>query len=463
MTRGVDTTITLGAWLASHPGDTVSLAAPTAARNDRVCRTAEHRVRIDGADVDRSAVFYIPAPQAGEPWPVDSGQFAERKCTLRSVWLVRNVADSMRVQAASDSTSHRLTPALGAGVNGSKMAGQGAGQWQHARSWSVGDTRVVLGSDPAVQYHDEGELLPTSHPWRVIVAAYAPGACLEDFDERQKDARCDDAMAQGLDSLRSGRLQAALKLADAKVAPLLQVVVARMGARGDSSWVQDAKTDSAMLHAYVFARDSTATMPAGARSATLLATDMVMHAYAANLDADTAGKARETRARFDAAHVQLGADPLGATVQYERPLLWMAWRADSLGGVGSAGHVAFVELLSEGWSTKAACGDGADQYSVVIARAEAALARGDADPVVQLYAGLAQGDLFALAHGAHAGYANDSDYKAGAEAGRVKALAHLEQALTKGLPAPARKGAWETGVKLLLKTYAQARYFCVYD
>src|SRR6266446_4610086 len=71
ITTKIDTTITLGAWLKSHPSDKISEVPPVSGINDPFCRGAVAQTHLMGRPLARYALFYIPALSKAEKLPTD--------------------------------------------------------------------------------------------------------------------------------------------------------------------------------------------------------------------------------------------------------------------------------------------------------------------------------------------------------------------------------------------------------
>src|SRR3954471_5378218 len=80
VTSRVDTTVSLGAWLKSHPVDKITVVAPVSGIDDPFCRGAVAKVQLMGRTFIRSAMFSIPEPPKGEKLPSDTAMVAQDYC-----------------------------------------------------------------------------------------------------------------------------------------------------------------------------------------------------------------------------------------------------------------------------------------------------------------------------------------------------------------------------------------------
>ncbi|HXQ76717.1 MAG TPA: hypothetical protein VN797_00850, partial [Gemmatimonadaceae bacterium] len=115
VTEKIDTTVTLGAWLKSHPGDRVGMVAPVGSVvDDQFCRVAVARTRLGNARLVRSALFYMPAPPKGEGLPADITTDTENHCQLGAMVLASDRTDLAGAQALRDSVAAQIDKRLGA-------------------------------------------------------------------------------------------------------------------------------------------------------------------------------------------------------------------------------------------------------------------------------------------------------------------------------------------------------------
>jgi hypothetical protein len=321
----------------------------------------------------------------------------------------------------------------------------------------------VLGVAPANEYRSAETNVVTRRGPRVIVAAYAPHSGLS-------PARANDApsiygqshffLRAADDKIRAEWIDSTLSLPGipANVMSNLQRVFAHVRATGPDSVRRTASMDSAVVRAVVAMRDSVSRLSPPARAATLLATDFAIDTYAGTLSADTTSADTRTRRTLVAADVDY-TDARGPVFVYTRPWLWEAYRADS---TSPAGHIAFLELLANAWTTRPDCADGRNGFDRIIAHGEAALAAGDTDPMVHLLVGEAYRDIYSLAHGAGGVYAKASDFAARAEPARRRAIQHLVTALRTLKQQPVRHAAWDDAIRLVLGARTETSFFCFY-
>jgi hypothetical protein len=377
---------------------------------------------------------------------------------------VRQIDDSAAAWHFADSLDTTLTTRLGPGKESTEIAGVGTGAWRRTKSWSAGDTHVVLGVEPATDYRDDSSGLVKKNRRRVIVAAYAPNSGLGPNDERLETGGYTRSHfpRHGDRELQDQRADSALALSGVEpIVSDLRKVLAHARARRDTDSLHVAAIDSIMARAVIMTRDSLRTVSAPRRAATLLATDLALDAYAGQLDADTASHAATaTRRRLVAAGVPYTDDSHSSQLVYTRAGLWDAYRADSL---GPAGRLAFIELLYNAWSTKPGCADGRAGYDRVIEHGEAALKSGQNDPLIHFYVGEAYRDIYSLAHGGGEGHVNEADFAGRAESARTKAIEHLTAALATLRQRPVRHAAWDDAIRLVLRAHTEPSFFCIYD
>jgi hypothetical protein len=465
----IDTTTTLATWLAGRPTDSVIFRAPAGAANDYICRTAEAQVPVAGQPMARSAVFYIPDAPDREAFPTDTARFDRRACRQRGTWLEQEVIDSAQASAFADTLEKVLVARLGAGRPTAEIAGVGTGAWRHTRTWDTASTHIVLGIE-ASTYHDEDTPKITRHRSRVIVAAYAPKSGLTPGEARLESGGYTRVHfpLHGDIGLQRERADSALRLSGlANIAADVKRVFAHTeahaeahsGGRGHTDSLHVPAIDTTIVRAAKATRDTVRTLTASRRAATLLATDLALAAYANVLDADTLSADWTTRRRLESVGIEYALDKRGSTYQYLRPWLWDAYRTDSL---GPAGKLAFVELSSNAWSTRPSCADGAAGYDRIIDHGEAALKRGDTDPMIHFYVGEAYRDIYSLAHGGGEGKVDERLFAPRAESARQKAMEHLTTALMTLTQHPMRHAAWDDAVRLLLRVHTEPSFYCVY-
>lgn len=455
----IDTLVTLGGWLADHPGDVVQDSVPIGAVDGYVCRIAVGTVEIGGRKVARSAVFNLPTPPAGEALP-DTAGLAGRECHLRAIWLVATELDPARASRFADSLGLILDGGLGPGRPGLAMSGVGTGQWGEQRTWTGPGTTVVRGvlpAEPASQ--DEGRTIP-KRVGRVIVAAFAPHSGLD--AGRWKDELADE------DDEGAGERAVELALADSAVGwagvpaftAALRPALAYIRANPDSA--RTSAVDSALVRsaAVVHALGNSSLAPPR-RAAALVAMDLVLHHSARALDDDSTSAGARLRRALEPSGAPYEFEHLGDGYFYTRAWLWEAYHQDSL---GRAGHVALLSLLRSDWATRPGCAGTPGETGGVVDHGEAALARGDTDPLIHYYVGLGYHEDVSLARGGmYDDYVDPKEYVPRAPASRVKAIAHLRAALGGLTDRRMRRHAWRMAVLMMLGHAGQTRYFCVND
>lgn len=466
----IDTLVTLGAWLSAHPRAAIDSTNPPGARDEYVCRVASDTFSIAGRRAVRTALFNRPQPPAGEALPTDTTQLANRVCTLRGVWLVTEGADRPTDSAILDLLHGALVPSLGASHTGVAIHGAGTGTWWEPRAWgapSAGTTlailpvrRVDLPASPGDEASDKANAaapLPA-----VVLVRVAPHSGFDPWSRDNEDID-DDHVGEAVRELDRARVDTALALARwPRLTAEARILLPRTSARAEEEAHTPAR-DSAIVRLAIAMRDSVARLEPARRAAAYFVADVAMIRNAEMLDdMDTVGWSPRMKRRLEGLGIEYQESPLGAVHVYPRSWLWKAWEADSL---GPAGHLAYLTLLEEGWGTQPACRDSGQAYARVLEHGEAALRRGEADPLVHYYMGQAEHDIVALAspHSPVADYVDTKDFVPLVPAARVKALAHLRAALSGMRDTRFRRDAWRTGMALLLGRFTSTRYFCVYD
>jgi hypothetical protein len=468
LAKGVDTNVTLGKWLADHPGDSVSrtLSMPEISRGEAFCRSASAPIIAGPRVWKRSALFVIPSPPAGESLP-DTSRLAERLCRIRALWLKTTDPDSLVVKRQTAALRGRLSGTLGDAqpqvlISGLGVTWSGFGDtwWNEGASWVSGRRVVVLGIEPRDSSREYLQEAAVVRPPAVSALSYVIG--------------------RGLDTATSPLSAVSTQKVGPKVAPERIVEMARadsaLGRSGlsgllplrrlfahylDSTGFEkdpSASVDSVLLQALAALRD-TSTLPPRQRSAAFLAADIAVHVHADELYFE--GYQGELRRAVQQAGATYDYDEANASWIYARPWLWRAYQLDSL---GPAGKSAFAELMREGWATGSGCPGGPNVTGEVISRGERALGAGLIDPMVHLYVAQAYADLFSRSERAQDSVYDQTTVSAtDGEMARRRALEHYRQALAGIRDLGFRQTMWDKAVHLMLRLPIQTRYFCYYD
>lgn len=461
----IDTSITLGAWLKAHPAQEVGGDIPVSLADD-VCRVTQRRQAMGGHWGMLRGLFNLPAPPSDEMLPADTARLAERVCQLRAFWFEVEEPDSARAQEIATVFSRLLQQKLGQSINNEATVGaRGAGQWLQPRTWKGPGTTVVLGISPP-EYHRTEEGTDTTRLIQartVTVVAYAPNGGLDDVSSSDWDrsvAHLDEEEAwqkawrfQTIDS-------AIARVRVAGIASDLQAVMRRVRAIGHLDSAPQGHAE--LVRAARAIREATRTLPPAQGATLLFAGDLVLTAAAGAFDpADISSSRYRLYKNLTAAGVRYGPEAYMVGYPYTRSWLWEAYGLDSLGQTGRA---ALIELLATGWKTTAGCEDNVDQIALVIEHGQAAMRRGEIDPMVQYYVGMAYQDRFSLARGDYyQGYADPRRYEAQAEEARVLGIERLRTSLLALKPRHLRRDAWRTGIRLMVGKPSQPRYFCFDD
>lgn len=459
--KGVDTTVTLGDWLADHPADAVSRTRPTGMHDEPFCRSAAAPITGGARVWRRSAVFVIPDPPPDQPLP-DATALPERLCRLRALWLESRDTDSLRAERAAAALRGQFSRALGPARPGVLMTGPSMGRWRGAASWVSGPRVVVVGAYPGTSYMDATDTVPVVLPPIVAAVSYVIGngldtsvsALIDKIEYPKVGPEALVAMARADSAIGWSGMSGLVPLRRLFANHLDSAHFDRSGRR-----LPDASVDSVLVHALAAMRD-TATLPPPQRSAAFLAADIAIQVHARWLDYQ--GKDTVFRQELERVGAPYQYDQLGAVWIYLRPWLWRAYQLDSL---GRAGKSAFAELLRGGWTTAIACGGGSDMTAEVITRGERALDAGLSDPMVRLYVAQAYADVFSLSPGGVGESASDSAraLAAKSEMGRRRAIDHYRKALAAVRDPGLRRTIWDNSVRLMLRRPIETRYFCEYD
>ena len=464
----VDTTVTLGVWMKSHPQDRITEIAPTSGVDDPFCRAAVAPTSFVGHTATRSAGFYIPEPPAGELLPEDTAEAANRLCELRTIWVTMGPMDSAHAKVLADSlrahVDENLRPQAALLAATRDKAGRVRPEYRRiprttvmVRQEAVEPGRVTraIGETP------DADTTKRDRVWQTMVIAYAPGSGVQEFDdwEARYDARAKDRAEDA--RLRYRDVDSALALANVPaVATDLQTVLSYLRQVNEDTpdSVRPARPDDALLRAVKATHDMAPSLPAPRRAALLLATDIVLFAVLPTLGDNAKDP---VRIKLQAAGITFDNLPIDQEVQNTRPWLWEAYRLDSLGRIG---ELAFTELLSQGWTTRGACADTVTEYKAIIEHGEAALKAGRTDPRIHFYLGSAYKTIVDLSNWDAPDYNNPAEYKTQAETARVKGIEHFRIAL-RSLADPAmRKLAWTKAMRLMLRRSGeQPEYYCFYD
>ena len=462
----IDTLTTLGAWAASHPADVVQDSVPQGALSEHICRIARADAAMGARHFTRKALFSPPEPPAGELLP-DTTHLAERYCILRGVWLVTVEPDSSLAVAFADSVARLFDASLGASTRGVRMSGMGTGAWTHGRSWTGPGTRVVLGlnvQDPPDDAGDGTSARPAIRGTQVIIVVLAPNSGLR--------ALPGDSILFGDDGESAGERNIELAGADSALSwagiPALTAALRpaiaqfnRLDSDATFGAYRSPAFDSALVRSAVIVHDALPSLTPARRAAAMVAVDMVLHHTMHSLNTDSTGADANLRRALETAGAAYEFEHLGDGYFYKRDWLWDAYHQDSL---GRAGHLAFLSLVASGWGTRPGCAGNPGEKEGAQQHAEAALARGDDDPMIRYYLGLMEQDVVALAAGGMWDeYIDAKEYKPLAPAARIRAIGHLRVALRGLTERRMRRHAWRTAVALMLGHAVETRFLCIND
>jgi hypothetical protein len=460
VTRKIDTTITLGAWLRSHPDDKIDFESPVLGIDDPFCRAATANVRIGATTLVRSALFYIPAPPQGEKLPTDTARAAKDYCELRTMVLTLQekqpterptLGDSLTLLVDRHLGPHREGRPLGAGA----LPGSAGEIWRGPGTTVIVATRTFVkmgSSDVEATARDT-----TTPPAEIFALAYAPGSGVQDFDTWE--SRFDAEAGRRAKDRHSLYLDVDSAITWAAIPGLgmdLETVVAYARARDPDSLTElrPPQVDAALLRALRLIHDSAPSLPPARRAAAFLAGDIVVYATLPTMSADTNRTILRSLASLGISFDAAG----GGEHPYNHAWLWEAYRVDSL---GRAGRAAFAQLLALGWPDNSGC--RIDQYRPIIEHGEAELGKGDDNPLIHFYVGSAYKSMYDLAHFTSEDF-DLTAYRAQGESARLKGIEHFRTALQSLSDSRLRREAWTRAMRLILqRSGEQPEYVCFED
>jgi hypothetical protein len=463
----IDTTTTLGAWVKSHPQDSISSQYPLYSDDYSFCRTAVGHSSLSNHPTTRFAVFLVAAP-AGEQLPADTARTADQVCRLRTIWLETDGMDSLSAHALASSLGVPIDARLGGHEPGTRLTEGTTIGWADARMWSRSGIRVVLATGPFVRTQtSDGSSRPNntfSEPpitpaRKVILAAYGVGSGLPDQDfftakyyQGQKDA---------LETARLALQDADSAMALARLPSIamdLRTMLAELRRnRTESDTLRNPVADSALVRAVLATRDTAPTLNPSRQAAALIAADLVRHAAVPYPPPNSGSPAGLLFSALQS--IIAGSEVQGFDEEYRFNRLWL-WKAYELDSLGKAGHIAFVRLLGRGFDQRKECATDLDFYNQIIEQGEASLGRGDTDPLVHYYVGAAYKSIFDLANTAPGDYLDSVPSKTEGETARLRAIDHLRAALVSLRGTPIRRDTWEMAAKLLLGMPGRPWQFC---
>ena len=431
----IDTTIALGDWLKANPADSVSAKFGVGQQEESVCRVSFARSSYAGHQLTRTAVFNVQPP-ADEKLPDDTTRIAEKVCRLRTVLFETEKMDSVVASAVVDSLTSAINARLGAskvwdtGIDGPPIG------WFNGKTWKSPATIVILAIQPD-QIPPSRQFAPRPNEPPRIVPFSAGKVELAVFSHRSGIRGNNYWNTQYFEGSHKSAETLNLELADAdsaiswarlpKVAADLGVMLTelrRLGNEPGTSRNPDA--DSALLRAIRAIHDTVPNLDPPRRAAALVAGDLVR--YAVVPYPQVYGNDPNTPLYHSAQSIILGpdADRGESGYWFNRVWLWDAYDADSL---GRAGHLAFVRLLKRFFNQRAECADGVDDYKTVIEHGEAALKRGDTDPLVHYYVATAYKSIFDYSTFIPEDTSIPNPSKAEGESARLRAIEHFRAAL----------------------------------
>lgn len=461
---GIDTTITLGDWLKSHPGDSVT-AKSLRHNNALSCRVAIARSTFANRRIIRYAGFHVLVPE-GEQLPQDTTRIAERVCHLREIYLETEFMDSAAAGALLDSIGGQLWIAESRmRANEGATAGYG---WANGKTRRTNGTAVVMAIAPPPELPSPSDSRAESplaaddslsrrlaSPRKLVMTAWAPGSVFQDHSSW--GARDNDMhyVGESNGALPPADVDSAIVWVGlSSVAADLNVMLAELRKPARRSLT----ADSALIRAFRTIRDTAPSLEPPRRAAALLAAELVRYAFMPVLQFNADA---QDRALYETLHKIIHgptAEFSHDTDAFNRAWLWEAYRLDS---TGRAGHLAFVRLLQSGFRRDAVCAEDVGFYTAMITRGEAHLRRGNTDPLVHFFVGAAHKSIFELANTAPGDYVEQVPTRSEGEAARLRAIHHFRAALTGLRDRSMRREAWYYATMLLLGKTGRAWFFCI--
>ena len=473
ITGRVDTTITLGAWLKSHPSDKISEVPPVSGINDPFCRGAVAQTHLMGRPLARYALFYIPALSKAEKLPTDTARASGDYCELRTVVLVSEEMDFPRGHALRDSLARLIETRLGSPREGLPLGAGGVRGTQEGKIWNGPGTKVVVATGPVDRMPDsttratrgeEGEetvAADSAKPVaRTFAVAYAPGSGAQDFDtwESRYNAAAPQRVAdqqQKYSDVDSGLVWAAVPSLSSDLKTVLTFLKGRDPE--NISEVRPAQVDIALLRAIRTIHDVAPTLPSPRRAAALMAGEVTLFAAYGVASTDSNRKVYRT---LDSLGISFARLPGENGVKNTHAWLWQAWQTDS---TGRAGRAAFVRLLGLWWPASDEC--NSDEYARMIEAGEAELKRGDNNPAIHFYVGSAYKSIWDFAHfEIPEEISPPASVKQQAEAARLKGIEYFRVAVQSLPEGEMRREAWAKGMQLMMRRSGeQPEYVCFQD
>jgi hypothetical protein len=473
ITAKIDTTVTLGAWLKSHPSDKISEVPPVSGLNDPFCRGAVARTHLLGRPLARYALFYIPALSKAEKLPTDTAKAPGDYCELRTVVLVSEEMDFSRGRALRDSLAVLIQTRLGSPREGLPLAAGGVPGMPEGKIWNGPGTKVVVATGPVSRKPDsamratsgeggeETAAIDSAKPElaRTYAVAYAPGSGAQDFDSWE--SRYNAAAPQRVADQQEKFSDADSALIWAGVPSLssdLKTVLTFLKGRDPEniSEKRPAQVDFALLRALRTIHDVAPTLTAPRRAAALMAGQVTLDAAYGVSSTDSNRKIYHI---LDSLGISFARLPGENGVKNVNAWLWQAWQIDS---TGRAGRAAFVRLLGLTWPVSGEC--KGDEYAGMIQAGEAELKRGDNNPAIYFYVGSAYKSIWDFAHFDNDEQGPSASVKAQAEAARLKGIEYVRVAVQSLPEGKMRREAWAKGMHLMMRRSGeQPEYVCFSD
>jgi hypothetical protein len=473
ITTKIDTTITLGAWMKSHPSDKISEVPPVYGINDPFCRGAVAQTHLLGRPLARYAMFYIPPLSKADRLPTDTARASDH-CELRTVVLVSEEMDSARGNALRDSLAQLVQSRLGPAGDGLPLGAGGVRGTRDGLFWNGSATKVVVATGPVDREPNSATRAPGEEEEvgapagdstqtvlsRAYALGYAPGSGAQDFDtwESRYNAASGQRVAdqqQKYSDVDSALVWAGVPSVSSDINTVLDFLKNRDPE--NIKEVRPREVDVALLRALRTIHDVAPKLPPPRRAAVLMAGEVTLFAALSVASADSERTVHRT---LDSLGISFSRHPGQEDAGINHVWLWQAWQIDS---TGRAGRAAFVRLLGLWWPVSDEC--NSHEYAGMIEAGEAELKRGDRNPAIYFYVGSAYKSIWDFAHF----YIPEEveapeSVKRQAESARLKGIEYFRAAVQSLPEGEMRRDAWAKGMALMMRRSGeQPEYVCLPD
>jgi hypothetical protein len=458
--------VTLRAWQAAHPSDSLVLYGPRTAeqRNENWCVRTIATLAIDSArSAVRTAYFYPPKPP--DPLILPTASLSEElrtECRLGFIWTEAVEPDSQRAVKLGEETRQAISAALHPADTVTKASWWGSYYWRQAAIWRPSGV-VILSAITNGQRWREPDPGPSA-PTRLLAIASGPASGLRLERTDASGGPTDSQPVSTARRINIGWIGEMVALAEigGELEQRLRSDLAMIS--GPSSWPSPAERQSLAMTVAEWVRASGA-LPSTRRAAALVAADRMLdwpdHSghFAQKGDSAMRRTLEVQGARYD-------YSPLGTVSIYTNTWLRRALEIDP---AGRAGQIAFLVLMQKGFDTSATCADQKGEgFRVVIARGLERLQShpsSSIDAEVHFLVARAYADIVRLAHGGTYHESDSTAYLVEEPEARARAVEHYVAGFARGgASSPIARDAWAEAWRLMAGLTPQRTFFyCVYD